>query len=294
MLTFIIAIVAYFVMSDYPSTAKFLTPAERKEVARRLKSDHNGLADEFDMRYFRDAITDWKVYVHMFITIAVYTSNYSIALFLPTIIRTLGYTNETAQLMTVPPYIFACITCISGGIIGDRARQRGIFMIGFDLLSIVGLVMLIATHNFHVKYAAVFFVAGGFFPMVPMGAAWQANNAGGSLKRGVAIAMHVGFGNLGGKLPAPPILIPFLLITLGILASFIFLTKDSPQFVQGLSILIGLNGMAIVLSLAMTIYYRKENARRDREHKAPELYTEEEKRQERTKGDYATFFRYTK
>ena len=199
-LTFIVAIIAYFVMSDYPSTAKFLTPAERKEVARRLTFDHNGLADEFDMRYFRDAIKDWKVYVHMLITIAVYTSNYSIALFLPTIIKTLGYTNETAQLMTVPPYIFACITCISGGIIGDRARQRGIFMIGFDLLSIVGLVMLIATHNFHVKYAAVFFVAGGFFPMVPMGAAWQANNAGGSLKRGVAIAMHVGFGNLGGKL----------------------------------------------------------------------------------------------
>lgn len=190
-------------MSDYPATAKFLTPVERKEVTRRLTLDHNGLADEFDMRYFWDAIKDWKVYVHMMITIAVYTSNYSISLFLPTIIRTLGYTNETAQLMTVPPYIFACITCITGGIMGDRARQRGVFMIGFDLVSIVGLVMLIATKNLHVKYAAVFLVAGGFFPMVPMGAAWQANNAGGSLKRGVAIAMHVGFGNLGGKHSRP-------------------------------------------------------------------------------------------
>jgi len=187
-------------MSDYPSTAKFLTPEERKEVTRRLRSDHNGLADEFNMRYFWDAIKDWKVYVHMLITIAVYTSNYSISLFLPTIIKTLGWTNETAQLMTVPPYIFACITCIGGGVMGDRACQRGIFMIGFDVLSLVGLIMLIATHNFHVKYAAVFLVAGGFFPMVPMGAAWQANNVGGSLKRGVAIAMHVGFGNLGGKL----------------------------------------------------------------------------------------------
>lgn len=52
--------------------------------------------------------------------------------------------------------------------------------------------------------------------------------------------------------------------------------------------------MAIVLSLIMTIYYRRENARRDREFKAPEQYTEEEKTLERTKGDYATFFRYTK
>lgn len=78
------------------------------------------------------------------------------------------------------------------------------------------------------------------------------------------------------------------------MSSFIFLTRDSPQFVQGLAILIGLNTMALVLSLIMTIYYRRENARRDREYKAPELYTEKEKAAERTAGDYATFFRYTK
>lgn len=277
LLTLIIAITAYFVMSDYPSTAKFLTPAERTEVTRRLKQDNNGLADEFDMRYFWDALKDWKIYVHMLITIAIYTSNYSIALFLPTIIRTLGYTNQTAQLMTVPPYIFACITCISGGIIGDRTRQRGIYMVGFCTLAIVGLIMLISSQNFNVKYGAVFLVAGGFFPNVPMGAAWQGNNVGGSLKRGVALAMHVGFGNLGGMI-----------------SSFVFLSRDSPRFTPGLSILISLNVMAIVLSIFMTIYYRRENARRDREYKAPELYTEEEKVKERTRGDHATFFRYTK
>ena len=198
MLTFVIAVSAYFIMSDYPSTAKFLTPAEKTEVTRRLKHDHNGLAEEFDLRYFWDALKDWKVYVHMLITVAIYTSNYSISLFLPTIIRTLGYSNELAQLMTVPPYIFACLTCVGGGIIGDRTGQRGIYMIGFCTLSIIGLIMLIATHNNSVKYGAVFLVAGGFFPNVPLGAAWQGNNVGGSLKRGVAIAMHVGFGNLGG------------------------------------------------------------------------------------------------
>lgn len=77
------------------------------------------------------------------------------------------------------------------------------------------------------------------------------------------------------------------------MSSFIFLTKDSPQFTQGLAILIGLNSMAALLSLFMTIYYRRENARRDREYKAPTLYTEKERELERTRGDNATFFRYT-
>lgn len=48
----------------------------------------------------------------------------------------------------------------------------------------------------------------------------------------------------------------------------------------------------------MTIYLRKENARRDRVAAEngwgkPEDYTEAQKTAEREKGDNATFFRYT-
>jgi hypothetical protein len=51
--------------------------------------------------------------------------------------------------------------------------------------------------------------------------------------------------------------------------------------------------MALCLSVYMTLYLRRENARRDREHKPPSEYTEEERVMEREKGDDATFFRYT-
>lgn len=276
LVTLIVAITAYKVLVDYPATAKFLNPAEKKEVVLRLKEDHSDLANEFDLKYFWDALKDWKIYVHMLITLAIYTSNYSVGLFLPTIVKTLGYTNQTAQLMTVPPYIFACITCISGGWLGDKTRQRGLWMIACCAFSMIGLFMLLLSSNLHIRYAGVFFMAGGFFPNVPQGAAWQGNNVGGSLKRGVALAMHVGFGNLGG-----------------IVASFVYLPKDAPKYHKGLSILIGLNAMAIILAGIMTTYYRRENARRDREFKAPELYTAEEKAAERTKGDYASYFRYS-
>lgn len=63
------AIVAFFVMYDYPSTAEFLTTAEREEVTRRLEEDRGSLADEYDLKYFWHAVKDWKIWVHMFITI---------------------------------------------------------------------------------------------------------------------------------------------------------------------------------------------------------------------------------
>lgn len=51
--------------------------------------------------------------------------------------------------------------------------------------------------------------------------------------------------------------------------------------------------MSFVLSAFMTMYLRKENARRDRKYKRLEEYTVEEKRVERHLGDNASFFRYT-
>jgi len=277
-LTVVVAIVAYFVMQDYPATAKFLTEEERVEVTARLKRDRSSLADEFDIKYFWAALKDWKIWVHMFITIGVYTGLYSYSLFLPTIINDLGTATspEMAQLMTVPPYIVACLFCIGAGWHADKRGERGIYMIGFMIMAIVGLICLIATSNAGVRYFGCFLLASGIYPNVPQGVAWNGNNIGGSLKRGVGIAMHVGFGNLGGTASA-----------------YLFLTKDRPRYYPGFATLLACQVMAASLSIFMTIYLRRENARRDREYKPPSEYTEEERVAEREKGDNATFFRYT-
>jgi len=72
-----------------------------------------------------------------------------------------------------------------------------------------------------------------------------------------------------------------------------FLPKSAPTFASGYEGLIGLVAMSGALSLWMTIYFRMENKRRDREFKNPELYSIEEKALEREKGDNASFFRFT-
>ena len=78
-----------------------------------------------------------------------------------------------------------------------------------------------------------------------------------------------------------------------ILASFVFLSKDGPRYIRGYAILIGILSMSTCICTFMTIYYRRENTRRDREYKKPEGYTAEERALEREKGDAATFFRFT-
>jgi hypothetical protein len=125
------ALVAYKAMQDYPDTAKFLKEEERIEVQRRLEEDRDSLADEYNSKYVWDAIKDWKVYAMSLMGVGLALPTYSVSLFMPTIVKSLHYTDTTAQLMTVPPYIVACALCITGGYVADKAKQRGIFLIGF-------------------------------------------------------------------------------------------------------------------------------------------------------------------
>ncbi|KAG0633986.1 major facilitator superfamily domain-containing protein [Tuber brumale] len=280
LVTVIVACMAIWAINDYPETAKFLTSEERKEVHRRLKADRTSLADEYHIKYFFHAIKDWKIYVHMLITIGIYTPLYSFSLFLPTIVKNMGYTNKESQLMSVPPYVFACFCTITAGYLADRSKQRGVYMITACLTSIIGFTMLISTHKPAVQYIGTFLAAGGIYPNVPMGVAWNGNNIGGSTKRGVGIAMHVGFGNLGG-----------------IIAAFAYRSTDAPRFFSGHGLLIATTTMSLSLCCFMTMYLRKENARRDALMSSQGLtlegYSDDMKDSEREMGDNATFFRYT-
>ncbi|KAG9244473.1 high-affinity nicotinic acid transporter [Calycina marina] len=277
LLSILVSFTAYWVINDYPSTATFLKPEERAEVERRLAADHGKLSNMFEYRYVWQAIKDWKIYIHMLICMAGFCPIYSFSLFLPTIIKQMGYTNNAAQLMSVPPYVVACFFTIIASWFADRVKQRAIFMLGFQAIAILGFAMLAGTAKPSIQYGGTVLAALGIYPQIPLGLAWNSNNIGGSLKRGTGIAMQVMGGNCGG-----------------IIASYVYLTQDSPRFIKGHSLLIAVIGMAFFLTLFMAIYLKFENARRDKvaSEVSHEERTEEQERDEMELADYAPWFRY--
>lgn len=97
----------------------------------------------------------------MFLTCGLFSALYSVALFLPTIIKDLGYTDNAAQLMTVPVYVFACINCIVASYLADRFKQRGLFLLGYEAVGIIGFAILASSKTPHVQYAGAFIAAAG-------------------------------------------------------------------------------------------------------------------------------------
>lgn len=229
LLSILVSFTAYWLIQDYPQhSPKFLNSSEREEVVRRLQKDSGERLEDsqgFRKEYLSGALLDWKIWVHMVIFLAAFCPIYSFSLFSPSIIKGMGYTSNNAQLMSVPPYVCACVFTIGSSYFADRLKQRGVFLIGFQLIALVGFGLLAGTRSVSAQYGGLVLAAIGIYTQIPLSMAWNSGNIRNSGKRAVGIAMQVMGGNCGG-----------------IVASYVYLSVDAPRYIQGHSILIGFTG----------------------------------------------------
>lgn len=134
----------------------------------------------------------------MFTWTSLLVPGYAIALFTPTIINELGFSAANAQLLSVPPFVGGCVCTILVGTCSDRHQLRGPYVIAGAFVALVGYIVLYTQTSPGASYVGVVLAAAGTFPPIAVILAWASSNAGGDIKRGVAIAMVIGFGNLGG------------------------------------------------------------------------------------------------
>jgi hypothetical protein len=89
-----------------------------------------------------------------------------LSLFLPTIIKGLGYSAAIAQLLTIPVYAAATITCIAVGYFADKTGKRSLFTIVCYLIILIGYIIVVAPPRFipGLIYAGCFIAACGMYP----------------------------------------------------------------------------------------------------------------------------------
>jgi len=238
--TVVFACLSYFFMHDYPEDAVFLTEKERAMVVGMLKEDKQGMATEFSMVYVWQALTDMKTYLMVGIYTSLLIPVYAISLFTPTIVNELGFDAAVSQLLTIPPFFCGCMMTLAFGHFSDKFGRRGPFVVLGCAISLVGYIILIAQHTVAGSYVGAVLAATGVYPCVPVTLAWAGSNSGGDLRRGVALAMVIGFGNLGG-----------------ICSSFIYITP--PRFFLGHGMIIGWLFLAIVFASSAMFVFNKHN-----------------------------------
>ena len=198
--TVLFGFVSFWVVHDFPDEATFLSEQDRARVIRRLKMDQQSSAEheEFKLKYVWMAMKDYKMWLGMIIYMGCDMPLYAFALFLPTIVKDLGYSSTKAQLLSVPPYAAAAILTVTIGYVADRTKQRGLCNIFVSLFGITGFAMLLGSSRPGVQYAGTFLGALGIYPCIANTISWMSNNIEGVYKRGVVLGFVIGWGNLNG------------------------------------------------------------------------------------------------
>ena len=96
----------------------------------------------------------------------------SLPVYLPTILKDMGYGSIDAQGLSAPPYFVAFLFALITTFIADRTQQRGLVLITTSLVGGLGYIILATVTRVGVRYFAVFLASAGVFSTIPNILAW--------------------------------------------------------------------------------------------------------------------------
>lgn len=195
--TIVLGVLCYFVMTNKPEEATFLTQPEKDWLAGRLAAE----------RKAKDAIRVYSVFESMWNPkvlllglnyLGIVTASLGMLFFIPQIIKSLGtMDNMTVGWLTMIPYICGGIALVVWGRVSDRMNERRWNLLLACVLSTGGLILAGLTMGtwwamVGMSLAAMGFYGskGPFFAMPPMFLSGTALAAG--------YAWINSIGNLGG------------------------------------------------------------------------------------------------
>ncbi|GJJ14842.1 hypothetical protein Clacol_009110 [Clathrus columnatus] len=213
------------------------------------------------------AFLDWKVYTAGVIYFALNAALASTSAFLPTIVETFGFSAADAQLLTVPPYACAAVVLSVLAFASDRLQSRGLFCAASSLISAIGYVYVVfqglrvfnkiyllviriltsVAENEHARYFAVFCITSGTYTHIGIILAWFVHNLGSESKKATGMPLFMAVGQCGS-----------------VLGSHLFPSTEGPRYIKGFAVNSGLQFLAALCAVVLTIHYRRENKRRDR------------------------------
>ncbi|KAE8319674.1 major facilitator superfamily domain-containing protein [Aspergillus transmontanensis] len=245
------AILAWRFLPDSPSKARFLTE-EEKEVARARSLQQSGERErstKINWKELAETLTDAKAWLTALMYFSCNVSFSSLPVFLPTILKDMGFTSINAQGLTAPPYFASFLVTIATTWIADRLQQRGLMLAILSLIGAVGYVLLAVCTSVGPRYAGVFLAAIGVFPCIANILPWALNNQGSDSRRGMGIVILNIIGQCG----------PFL-------GTNVFPESDGPRYIRGQSICAAFMFFTMILALALRTLLVWENRRLDKQH----------------------------
>ncbi|OMH82030.1 putative transporter [Zancudomyces culisetae] len=244
--TFMIAVLSFFILQDYPETCKFLSYDQRKLLVKRLRADQ-GLAtkSKLTLKSTIRAIFDWKVLLFCAANFGCITGINTVSIFGPTLMKGLGYSSVRATYLATLPGALGVVGIIITLFIPKRIPLTTQFFV-FQTISVVFYTILTFSKNGTLRLISFALSGLGIYPSFPIFLSWVSVNQGGIGKRLMVSAAIFTIGNVTGAV------IPVM-----------FTATYAPHYYLGNAATIGLLGLSILLTAVMVVHYAKVNKQKE-------------------------------
>jgi MFS family permease len=253
--TILLGIVALFVLPDYPNDTKWLSEEEKIVAQGRLAKDigSDDVLGEDNVSIWKGiqwAAKDPRVWIIATMQMA-NTASISFSHFFPTLIKELGFKdNTTTLLLTSPPYVFAFIWAISFAFDADRRQTRSPHAAISILLALTGSIFLIALPQKYKweRYFFTFFECAGTFGVYSTTYTWLSSTIPRPpMKRAAAIGIANSLANMAS-----------------LFGNYFWLDKYLPSYRQSWACIIAFESLAFCCIILLRTILLRENKRFDR------------------------------
>lgn len=158
LLTIAVSLCVAFLLPDYPSTTRWLSPTERAVARWRLATDA-GQPDESSSPEswsmgFRLTLQDRCLHVFALCFLCIQV-NSSVTNYFPSVVQTLGFNEVHTLLLAVPPYLIALLASHANNRSTDHHSNSSFHIIWPLLLAISGCAVAATSISVLVRYGAM-------------------------------------------------------------------------------------------------------------------------------------------
>ncbi|KAK2035054.1 major facilitator superfamily transporter [Colletotrichum zoysiae] len=212
----LVGVLVWFKLPDYPQTAAWLTPEERAFAVKRLGPYAPSMGDRhWDGAVARRTVADPHFWLFAAMYFLMTNSLNASGFFTPTIVASLGFRGYSAQLLTVPPNVFAMFVVVGNCLHSDRTKERSRHVIGALVFVAAGYLLMAVVGHWGVRYLGLMMIACTNAAVLPF-VAHRTATVQGSTATALATGGMIAIANCGG-----------------ISAPFLFPGTDSPMYTMG-------------------------------------------------------------
>jgi MFS family permease len=234
----VIGFALYYVLTEQPEEAKWLTPEERDVVIRTLAVEKRERA----VKKLWAAMADSRVLVLAGIMLCFTIGSYAVAIWLPLILKGYNLSNFAVGMVAAIPYLFGCMGTLIWANRVDRSGRRIRNLAAACLVGAVGLLVSVRFPTLAVSMVGLSIAligitsARGIFWSIPPRFLTGLGAASG-------LAFINSIGTMGGFFG--PVIMGWLKTTTG-------------SFTMGLAVMGGLMAVATLLTLSMRLLVKQE------------------------------------